>query len=164
MSGGIGAYALKQDGLIEIGLTKGMSTIIDAADLHLIEGFGWYARRGGRGKWYASATKGGKKIHLHRLIINAPAEAFVDHINGDSLDNRRSNLRLCDNAQNQWNRRKLTGASGVRGVVWKARDKIWEASIMVRGKLHHLGSFSSVETAAQIRREAERKYWGEFAP
>ncbi len=88
----------------------------------------------------------------------------VDHINRDSLDNRRKNLRLATNVQNGQNRSKQrNNTSGYKGVSWdKARGR-WRAFIQVGGTHKTLGRFDEMHDAVKARRDAEILYFGEFA-
>lgn len=83
----------------------------------------------------------------------------IDHINGDPEDNRIANLRVVSNAENQRNAsRKATNTSGVTGVSWHRRDKIWHVNIRGGGKLRYLGSFRALDQAVAVRKAAEREY------
>lgn len=100
--------------MIEIKLTKGKVTVVDDDDYTLAFKYKWIAAKShwGNALWYASKhvkRPDGKwrPIFLHRLIVNAAAGMEVDHINGDGLDNRRSNLRICTHAQNSRNSRSV---------------------------------------------------------
>lgn len=88
----------------------------------------------------------------------------VDHINGNRADNRWANLRECSNSQNALNRRKYrNNSTSVTGVYWYKRQQRWAVSIDVNRKRINLGYFDSVDEAALARRNAELKYFGEFA-
>lgn len=105
--------------------------------------------------------------YLSREIMNAPKGTMVDHINHDTLDNRKSNLRICSNHQNQANR-KVVGSnntSGYKGVGLNMRctHKKWRSTIQVYGKKICLGYFESKEKAALAYNEAAKKHLGEFA-
>lgn len=90
----------------------------------------------------------------------------VDHINHDKADDRWANLRAATNQENQRNIRKprKDNGSGVRGVGWHKRIGKWQASIRVDGRLVALGYFESIDAAAKVRRDAELRLFGEFAP
>lgn len=98
---------------------------------------------------------------MHRFLIGAKGE-FVDHINGDGLDNRKSNLRLCSNAQNVQNT-GLTRAntSGYKGI--RLRNGRWDSRITCLNKTYHLGVFSTKEEAARAYNAAAIELHGEFA-
>lgn len=111
-----------------------------------------------RGKFYK-----GHRLAWFYMMGEWPAEQ-VDHINGCRSDNRWSNLRPCSNAQNSLNRRKYrNNSSSVTGVYWIKRSQRWAASIDIRGTRVSLGNFNVLADAATARRDAEKKYFGEFA-
>jgi len=89
---------------------------------------------------------------------------FVDHIDGNGLNNQRSNLRFCTFAQNVRNQgaRKDT-TSGVRGVSWDMRAGKWKAEIWLDGKNKFLGYFDSKALAIAVRNDASIHHFGEFA-
>ena len=109
---------------------------------------------------------GGKwtNIKMHREIIDAPKDKFVDHINGDRLDNRRANLRLCNNSENLRNRGKnKNNACGYKGVYWKKDAKKFVAKIYDGDKSIHLGYFEFPEDGAKAYDEKAKEIFGEFA-
>lgn len=96
--------------------------------------------------------------------MSAPPGVEVDHINGNPLDNRRHNLRLCDRSENLANTHKRPGGtSRFKGVSWCNRDKKWVAHIEVRGRQKNIGGFRSEEEAAAAYNRAATEAWGEFA-
>jgi hypothetical protein len=103
--------------------------------------------------------------YLNRFLDYARNDKLVvDHINRDSLDNRRANLRLATRSQNNMNRSGRKGASSkYKGVSWYKSRKRWRAMIKVEGKRKSLGYFESEAEAAKVYDEAARKYQGEFA-
>lgn len=106
----------------------------------------------------------GNNIYMHRVIMSAPKGVLVDHINGNGLDNRRENLRLCTHAQNLQNqKRKKNNTSGIKGVSWCSKSRKWDARIRLNMKQFYLGKFSSKEDAANAYAQAALKYHGEFA-
>src|SRR3990167_622474 len=90
-----------------VGLTRGARALVEHDDIALVKNHSWYLDEDG----YAVSCIGGKNTRMHRLIMDAPDDSRVDHINGDRLDNRRSNLRLCTPLDNCRNRRKSAGCS-----------------------------------------------------
>ena len=101
---------------------------------------------------------------IHRVILNAPKGMCVDHINGNTLDNRRSNLRLVTNKQNSWNFRKFSNnTTGYKGVSFCKEKKKFQSYIRVSGKQIHLGFFDIASEAAFVYNSAANKYFGEFA-
>lgn len=111
-------------------------------------------------------VQNGQGEYLHRLIANPPTGMVVDHINGDMLDNRRENLRVCTRQQNMMNQRKrVDNTSGYKGVArhTRSRRKPFKAYIKKDGKQHHLGNFETAEAAAQAYDDAARLLHGEYA-
>ena len=87
---------------------------------------------------------------LHRVLLDAPARFEVDHINGDRLDNRRSNLRLVTHEQNQHNRHKIRGSSQYRGVSLNKRLGRWGAYVARKGAMTFLGLYDHEDDAAAV--------------
>ena len=105
-------------------------------------------------------------VNMHRLIMNAPKHLFVDHINRNSLDNRRANLRLATHAQNCQNRTPSTRTgktSKYKGVYWLRDRNKWRSCIRANNKYILLGQFNSEVEAAKAYDAAARKYHGSFA-
>lgn len=155
---------------VRIRLSDDMFALIDAGDYGAVSSFHWRVESNRGFAWYAVAHTpriNGRtsKVRMHRLILRAPANAVVDHINGDGLDNRRSNLRLCTQTENTWNRRTKHGVSRFMGVSLdtRCRAKKWRATIGVHGKYISLGYFLTEEEAAAAYDEAAREWHGEFA-
>lgn len=143
----------------EISLGNGRVAIIDSVDLPLVSECAWRAQKGKSGTYYAAAN-GGKL--LHRVLLGSPKGLLVDHENGDGLDNRRSNLRVCNNAENTRNQRKRLGVtSKFKGVT--SRHGQWVAAIQKNGRKVHLGSYTSEELAAKQYDRAARLMFGRFA-
>ncbi len=117
-------------------------------------------------KGYATQLRGsGKKATrflLHRLLVGLTDSRVVDHINGDKLDNRRTNLRVCTSQQNNFNSSKPRGDNSHLGVH-RSRNN-WRAKLEINGETILDQTFSNREDAITARLEAERKYFGDFAP
>jgi len=102
-------------------------------------------------------------IGMHRAVLGADRRQWVDHRNGDALDNRRPNLRLCTHAENNRNRvGSFSKKSGLPKGVYRHRRK-YRAMIYVDGERHYLGSFETIAEAQQAYADAAPKYHGEFA-
>lgn len=155
--------------MIRVPLTRGLIALVSEEDADRVLALKWHVRpvRSRLGKFIAVNGRGGAKPtrhgcrYLHRFILNAPADRLVDHINGDTLDNRRENLRLCTPSQNCINRPSI-GGHGFRGVYLR-RSGTWGAKIQVEGEITHLGQFATVEAAARAYDAAALQMHGEFA-
>lgn len=106
----------------------------------------------------------GKCIRLHRFIMDFPDNKLVDHKDHDTLDNRKSKLRICTQSQNLQNQRiQSNNTSGTTGVCWASARNKWIAHIYTNHKQTMLGAFDKKEDAIKARKDAEIKYFGEFA-
>ena len=134
------------------------------------------AREGGR--VYALCSEGSKYIYAryankrrifltHRDVIHVPVGMLIDHITHGTMsfiDNRRCNLRLATRSQNNINQGlRNDNTSGSKGVMWHKENKKWVVGIKVDGKKLHLGCFEDIDDAIKARKQAEEKYFGEFA-
>jgi hypothetical protein len=147
-----------------ISLGRGLFAIVDIADRDLVAHHRWYVSAGGYVVW--SIRSGGRKrtVYLHRVVSGAPDSLTVDHMNGNKLDNRRANLRLCTRAENVRNaRRSKNNTSGYKGVAWYRRRKLWQAQIMMDRETIHLGLFPDRVDAALAYDLAAIEHHGEFA-
>ncbi len=145
----------------EIKLTQGKVALIDDDDYALISGHKWYAMYSSSKIWYAVSFVDGKGTRMHSLIL--PGYKQIDHINHDGLDNRRANLRPCNDSKNQGNQRlhKHIKTSKFKGV-WK--DKYgWRSAVTISRKQIHLGTFENETDAAKAYDAAAKKVFGEFS-
>lgn len=148
--------------LAYIPLTKGYVAVIDAADLPLVAHLNWSVINVRLGQ--PRARSGRDCLFMHRLIACPGPGQVVDHANGDTLDNRRANLRVCSYSQNSANSRRPThNKSGIKGVGWMKSERKWRARIQVEGKDMHLGFFETKEEAAWAYFDAAKRHFGEFA-
>jgi hypothetical protein len=113
-------------------------------------------------------TRGGRRrqttLEMHRLVAGTPKGMSTDHINGDGLDNRKQNLRICTTAENGRNRGKSkNNTSGFKGVSWHKNRKIWYVHIRHNKKLMHIGSFKDKEEAARAYDRKAIELHGKFA-
>ena len=105
-----------------------------------------------------------RRVYLHRWLLDAQPGQLVDHIDGNKLNNRRSNLRLVTRSQNQANRRhNRTSRSRYKGVTWHKRRKRWMARIQVRGRRITIGYYADALQAAYEYDAFARSYFGEYA-
>ncbi|MHB1266985.1 MAG: AP2 domain-containing protein [Acidithiobacillus ferriphilus] len=153
---------------IEIPLTQGQVALIDDEDYELVSQYKRCVTKYGN-NFYAVTniySCGYKRttIRIHRLVMNAKPGELVDHINHHTLDNRKSELRLCTHFQNHHNSGKYANnKSGFKGVSWCKRKSKWRASIMANGKHLHLGYFIDPEEAYKAYCEAALELHREFA-
>jgi hypothetical protein len=148
-----------------IKLTHGKYAIVDVEDYEKLAQDDWHLWESGSYNQYAIRYEKGESLKMHREIMNAPVGLVVDHKNGDGLDNRKENLRITTQAQNQYNRKKYKGktTSQYKGVHLKSGRKTYTAKIGVGGKSIFLGSFENEIDAAKAYDEAAKKYHGEYA-
>jgi hypothetical protein len=156
-----------QPDVVEIPLTQGQIALIDAEDYDKVKGCKWRAVKA-RKTFYARAdmVHDGHvvTIYMHRLLTNAPIDLHVDHINFSGTDNRKTNLRLCTNAQNHQHQMKPhRGINPYKGISWHKSSELWRAYIVVNRKQYHLGYFTTPEEAAIAYNQAAKRYFGEFA-
>jgi len=155
----------------ELILTKGFVAIVDDEDFEVLSQRKWTALITGQHikRVYAyrrqmcdnGVRKWQKMILLHRAIMLPPDRTDVDHINGDTLDNRRSNLRLATRSQNLANNRRALGATGYRGVTTDKRAKSARYICQCGGK--NMGYFDTPEDAARRYDAVASEKFGEFA-
>lgn len=144
-----------------IGTTKsGVEYFFDKEDYLLVSKYSWCISKTG----YPVANINHKVIKLHRYILNAPPKSIIDHINGNTLDNRKTNLRFATHLGNARNS-TVSKSSKIKhlGISICPNGK-FRARIMVNGKEINLGRFIDINDAIKARREAEIKYFGEYAP
>lgn len=150
-----------------IPLTRGLHAIVDDEDYEWLIQWKWCCKTSNKGGTRPYAVRTKKNILMHRIIINAPDGLLVDHINGETLDNRRCNLRLANNSQNVWNQRtqqnRKNKTSQFKGVSWDKKGRIWRPRIRIKQNVILLGSFDSETDAALAYDTAARAHFGEFA-
>jgi hypothetical protein len=144
---------------------EGLFLLVDDGDYEKFGHYRWHLSTNGypTTSTYNSETKKDKLLKLHRLIMGYPKGLTVDHINGDKLDNRRSNLRICTQAENSRNRKKPEGNNKYKGVRLQETSKRFRAVIRVNGKYISLGGYATEEEAAMAYNEAAYIYFGKFA-
>lgn len=156
--------SIMQSGVVEVKLTRGLVTIIDAEDLELVSQHKWCATRG-RNTDYVQRKHGKQTVLLHRVLLNAPYGMHVDHRNHNGLDNRKENLRVCSPVENLMNSRKRKGCSsefkGVRKLL-DGRPRPWMATVQVNKKSYTCSFLTELE-AAEWYDEMAKEHHGEFA-
>lgn len=141
---------------------NGEKFIFDLEDYNLISDYYWRIQNG-NGDYKRIVTTHDKQVFtMHKILTG---KSHMDHINRNTFDNRKSNLRDADFSQNSQNRTKQSNnTSGVIGVSFDNSSNVWKARINVKKKQHTIYRGTSFEDAVKARLEAEKKYYGEFAP
>jgi len=153
----------------QIELTQSKVALVDDCDYDYLSRWRWYVLLSG-GIHYAARTALVAEGHpvtrrMHREILGFHGSIPpLDHIDGDGLNNRRANLRVCTIQQNSFNRRQyLKTRSGYKGVYWNNLIRKWVAGITHNGKQLYLGSYGDKHTAALAYNYEAAKRFGEFA-
>jgi len=152
---------VKQALTCEIELTQGKFAIVDSEDFEKLNEHKWHYLGG-----YARRRHSPKECwFMHWYIVGKPKNGFeTDHINGNTLDNRKCNLRICTARENQQNSKKRkNNTSGYKGVDYKKSHKKWRVLIMANNKRIHLGYFDTPKQAAKAYNNGAKKYYKEFA-
>jgi len=154
----------------KIKLSNGQFAMVDNADYEELRKHNWTYQKTGthayavRNHWY---DKKNHLIRMHSVIIGGvPKGMAVDHIDGNGLNNQRKNLRVCTIGQNATYRRKpKTGKGLYKGVMKYAGKKktSWRAVIGCKGKVYHLGMFTTEEEAARAYDQKAKEFFGEYA-
>lgn len=151
----------------KIALSNGMSILVDESDFEKLNKYKWHVhvRKSSCGNTYYAVSKiGGKSVSAHRMILNPPNGFVVDHVNGNGLDNRRSNLRFATHGQNIANSFKAIGrTSKFKGVHLNKESNKWFAQISVNGKTKNVGIFKHEISAALAYDVEAIKQYGKFA-
>ena len=161
----------------EIELSQNKVAVVDDEDFEWLSQWKWYATKS-RNTFYAvrdvkalrtDGTQQIKVIHMHRFILDAPIGVFVDHKDGDGLNNSRQNIRIATKHQNEFNQGlRLNNTSGYRGVSLARKHKPldadkWRAGICLNQKYYSLGAFGTREEAARAYDAKAKELFGEFA-
>ena len=150
-----------------IPLSQGKFAIVDDEDFEELSKFKWFVG----GTEYAARNihtpgRSPSAVLMHRVIAKTPHGMYTDHVNRDKLDNRRSNLRVCTQSENMYNKiiqsNSTTGFKGVNECKDK-RVKRFRASLRAAKKTFHLGHFKTPEEAFAPYCKAAREHFGEFA-
>ncbi len=142
-----------------IPLGDGHYAYVDAADYEELSRYAWHLNGG-----YAVRHEKGKRIYMHREIMQAPQGMVVDHIDGNRANDCRFNLRVCTRAENQRNQRKRLGSqSQFKGVTYCKQHRKWLARCRGRGRTYRLGYFDNEVDAARAYDRKAVELFGEFA-
>lgn len=162
----------------EIQLTQGKVALVDDEDYERVNQFKWYAQKHGNGTFRAvrnetlrsrkDARETGLPIHktilMHRFILNVPDSMDIDHVNHNTLDNQKDNLRICTHSQNTMNQLLQGGTSSkYKGVCWNKQRKKWIVYIKCEGKRTNLGYFTDELEATKAYNAKAGDLHGEFA-
>lgn len=149
----------------EIPLTKGRSAIVDDNTFSEIGHLNWCINSNGYAMRMPPRNKGVRTpIYMHKEIMGAWGKTQVDHINGNKLDNRLANLRICNTSENHGNMRmRSDNTSGFKGVIKGRGQDRWYAHIHKMGVRIYLGSFTSKREAAMAYDSGAERVFGEFA-
>lgn len=144
-----------------IPLSQGQNAIVNVEDFEWLSQWNWSAMWNTHTKSFYAYRRGDKRgIYMHALIAGGRS----DHVDHDTLNNRRSNLRLASYEENSRNQRlRADNKSGYKGVDWYERYKKWRAYITVAGKHIHIGFFHSIKEASDARDQVALKLHKEFA-
>lgn len=140
--------------------------IVDKDMAWLAEKYKWTISN--KGKYACTGTYDSgngivRHVYLHRVIVGLNVIGIVDHISRDTMDNRRSNLRIVDSRINQLNTKHRGGTSQYRGVCWDKRNKRWVSKLKNNGTWHNFGYFINEIDAAKAYNEGAIKYFGKYA-
>lgn len=138
---------------------KGSKIVIDAEDVEKVNCYRWFLEKG-----YAVSGSGTRKVYLHRLMLGLTRESCfqVDHVNRNRADNRKGNLRVATNQQNNFNKGKHKDSPHKHKCCYPRNGKYY-AQIYVGGKSHYLGSFATEDAAAAAYDAAAARLHGEYA-
>jgi hypothetical protein len=144
----------------QIPLTKGLTALVDDDDYARVTARSWHATNAG----YAATKIRQRTVFLSRFVMDEPAGLIVDHVNGDRLDNRKANLRICDAAENTRNRKRpANNTSGFKGVSRHWRGGRWNVQIQVDGKFLRIGTYADPVAAAVHYDRAALEHFGSYA-
>ena len=139
---------------------SGIDVVIDSEDLEKIQTRAWQ----NSGNNYFKTNYKNKNLYLHRFIMGEPEGFAIDHINHNKLDNRKSNLRICTRAENQWNRGlQKNNSSGYKGITFNKTKGKWQSYIKHNKKNVFVGHFNTPEEAYAAYCKAAKELHGEFA-
>lgn len=146
---------------------KNFEILLDSEDWNTFQQSKWYLCRKGSRKqkiYLQRTTKADREVYFHRIIMKCPKNKTIDHINGNTLDNRKENLRICSQLENNRNKRKSSGRSSrYIGVHYNKIAKNWRSQIQSGDKRIEVGSFNSEIEAAKARDLKAIELFGEFA-
>lgn len=161
---------MKNDNYKTIPLSSGFEALVSNEDYEMLAKYKWsisperkniYAVRN---RTNADPADLPSVIRMHRVILQAQPGTIVDHVNLNTLDNRRENLRFCNKGQNNYNRKPSKGKSSqYKGVAWNAKDSVWMSYVTHEGKRTYLGTYKNERDAVIAYNVGAKLLHGEFA-
>jgi hypothetical protein len=153
------------DDYIQLGFANAPELfIIDISDFDTIRNYSWYPKRSEWGT-YCNGYVNKKVVVLHRFIMKAQVGQYIDHIDKDTLNNKRDNLRFVTNQQNGFNRKVgKNNTSSIMGICWVESRNKWNVRIKLNYKNIFLGQYEDFDDAVKSRLQAEKLYFDDFAP
>ena len=163
-----------KDTIRKIELSQGYYALVDASDYEELNKYKWSAKKCDKNYYvyrekYLGIEKGKQKslpIYMHRYLMGLKKgdKRQVDHINHNTLDNRRCNIRIVTLSQNHMNRIKHKGHTSIyKGVHYFPRDNNWRAQIKGANRPIHIGYYKTQKEAAKAYDKEAKKYFGEYA-
>jgi hypothetical protein len=141
-------------------LTQNRFTLVDDEDFEKLNKYNWCVSSG----YAVGGTNRNGHFKMHRIILGVKRGQEVDHIDGNRLNNQKSNLRIASRTQNQMNRKiQINNHSGFKGVSWCKRTKKWLVQIRVKTKTIFLGYFEERIDAANVYNETAKRFFGQYA-
>lgn len=147
-----------------IPLTQGQQAIVDDEDYDWLNQWKWHARKDCKTYYVVRKDKQvAVLMHRHIFGLTKGDGEETDHRNGNGLDNRRENLRICTHSQNHQNRHAVCGNSKYKGVCYHISNKKWLVHIKLNGQQIHIGYFDDEIEAAKAYDAKALEMFGEFA-
>jgi len=144
---------------------KNLEVLVDEEDYEYLNQFKWHLHSGGYVNRNQKYKVKPQKTYMHREIMGLPEGKSIDHINGNKLDNRKSNLRIVTKSQNMRNQKKSSNRTSIYKGVSQIlnRSKKWQAKIKFGGKTYRIGEYFTEQEAALAYNQAAIKHFGEYA-
>jgi hypothetical protein len=143
----------------KIPLGRGLYALVDDEDYEQLSKLNWHLHQSKNNDGYYASSN----LKMHRLITNAPPGTVVDHINGNKLDNRKKNLRLCTNAENQQNTKSRGGTSQYKGVHYNQKSGKWMGAFVFNSTRYYCGTYASEKECARAVDKKRKEVCDSFA-